>query len=169
MGVSLSDFDWQRDATCAEPRHNNRMEAFFAETPEQRELARELCTDCPVRRECLKWALEGKHIWGVWGGLDEQEIRRVLSVSSSGQESRSQFFYGCPYCEADIAHMGVKTVTSPTGGRWSKSRIVYCSSCGFEWKSRTSANSLEYHLALRESGESPDTTADCSEDEDPLD
>lgn len=166
MAVSLSDFDWQREAVCAQPVHSGKMEAFFAETYEQRTPARALCTGCPVKRECLKWALEGKHIWGVWGGLDEQDIRRVLSVSSSGQESRSQVFYGCPHCGTHISNMSAKTVTSPNGGRWSKSRMVACHDCGFEWKSRTSANSLEYHQSLLETGEPLDIADDFDEDED---
>lgn len=169
MAVRLSDFDWQRNAVCAEPKHSDKMESFFAETYDERAPARALCVGCLVRRECLKWALEGKHIWGVWGGLDEQDIRRVLSVSSSGQESRSQVFYGCPHCGTHISNMAVKTVTSPTGGRWSKTRVVYCNECDFQWKSRTSANSLEYHQALLETGEPASTTDDCDEDADQLD
>ncbi len=32
------------------------------------ELAKALCLDCPVRRECLAGALERREPWGVWGG-----------------------------------------------------------------------------------------------------
>lgn len=43
-------------------------ELWFAEAPVDVELAKALCLDCPVRRECLQGALERREPWGVWGG-----------------------------------------------------------------------------------------------------
>lgn len=43
-------------------------ELFFAETPDDVELAKSLCGDCPIRRACLAGALERHEPWGVWGG-----------------------------------------------------------------------------------------------------
>jgi WhiB family transcriptional regulator, redox-sensing transcriptional regulator len=43
-------------------------ELFFAESPADVELAKAVCTDCPIREACLKGALERKEPWGVWGG-----------------------------------------------------------------------------------------------------
>lgn len=43
-------------------------ELWFAESPVDVELAKALCLDCPVRRECLQGALERREPWGVWGG-----------------------------------------------------------------------------------------------------
>jgi len=43
-------------------------EIFFAESPEDVEYAKSLCTTCPVRTECLAGALERREPWGVWGG-----------------------------------------------------------------------------------------------------
>jgi WhiB family redox-sensing transcriptional regulator len=43
-------------------------ELFFAESPADLELAKTLCTTCPVRAECLAGALERREPWGVWGG-----------------------------------------------------------------------------------------------------
>ena len=43
-------------------------ELFFAESPTDVELAKALCTDCPVRTACLTAALERREPWGVWGG-----------------------------------------------------------------------------------------------------
>lgn len=44
---------------------------------DQTERAKRVCRSCPVRRECLRWALDTFQDAGVWGGLDEEE-RRVL-------------------------------------------------------------------------------------------
>ena len=41
---------------------------FFAESPDDVELAKSLCSDCPVRRTCLAGAVERREPWGVWGG-----------------------------------------------------------------------------------------------------
>jgi WhiB family redox-sensing transcriptional regulator len=41
---------------------------WFAESPVDLERAKALCTDCPIRRECLAAALDRGEPWGVWGG-----------------------------------------------------------------------------------------------------
>ncbi|WP_460545374.1 WhiB family transcriptional regulator [Glycomyces halotolerans] len=41
---------------------------WFSESPTELEFAKALCTDCPVRVECLAGALERHEPWGVWGG-----------------------------------------------------------------------------------------------------
>lgn len=35
--------------------------------------ARNACADCPLRSDCLEWALENDERWGIWGGLDPEE------------------------------------------------------------------------------------------------
>jgi len=41
---------------------------WFAERPDQLELAKSFCADCPVRDACLAGALDRAEPWGVWGG-----------------------------------------------------------------------------------------------------
>jgi WhiB family redox-sensing transcriptional regulator len=43
----------------------------------QVERARAVCSGCPVRDECLQWALSTGQAAGVWGGLTPDE-RRAL-------------------------------------------------------------------------------------------
>ncbi|MEE1752094.1 WhiB family transcriptional regulator [Streptomyces sp. SP18CS02] len=43
----------------------------------QAEEAKAVCRRCPVREQCLQWALENNQDIGVWGGLGENE-RRAL-------------------------------------------------------------------------------------------
>lgn len=50
----------------------------------QTEEAKMVCQGCPVRQECLRWALENGQDAGVWGGLDETE-RRALKRRSRRQ------------------------------------------------------------------------------------
>lgn len=39
--------------------------------------ARRVCAGCPVRDECLEYALANNERWGVWGGLTRQERVRL--------------------------------------------------------------------------------------------
>lgn len=43
----------------------------------QTEQAKAVCRSCPVREQCLQWALETGQSLGVWGGTSETE-RRAL-------------------------------------------------------------------------------------------
>ncbi|AEN08330.1 MULTISPECIES: WhiB family transcriptional regulator [unclassified Streptomyces] len=50
----------------------------------QAEEAKAVCRTCPVREQCLEWALENGQDSGVWGGLGETE-RRALKRRSRRQ------------------------------------------------------------------------------------
>ncbi len=65
---------WQKDAACrdADP------ELFFSTAEPDRAAALEMCNSCPVRLECLEHALETRETYGIWGGTDEQERKRLL-------------------------------------------------------------------------------------------
>lgn len=42
--------------------------------------AKEVCAACPVRQECLDYAVKEHADWGIWGGLAPRE-RRALRVA----------------------------------------------------------------------------------------
>jgi WhiB family redox-sensing transcriptional regulator len=44
---------------------------------EQIDRAKSICAACPVRSECLEWALVTCQDAGVWGGLDEEQRRQI--------------------------------------------------------------------------------------------
>lgn len=50
------------------PCRREDPELFFAETPQDVELAKAMCAECPLRLVCLEGALERREPWGVWGG-----------------------------------------------------------------------------------------------------
>lgn len=39
--------------------------------------AKRVCARCPVRVECLNWALEHDERFGIWGGLSERERTKL--------------------------------------------------------------------------------------------
>lgn len=138
--------EWHEDSECGKPKNRKYVQKFFANKPSQQNQAKKLCDVCPVRADCVKWGLENKQVWGIWGGLTPKQIRRTLSVNWEGQEMRHKRFPICPYCKAKASSLTTKTVDRPSKGRWSTMKIVECTDCGFNWQSRTSANAIEaYH------------------------
>ncbi|MCZ4096734.1 WhiB family transcriptional regulator [Streptomyces sp. So13.3] len=47
--------------------------------------AKAVCRRCPVREECLSWALEAGQDAGVWGGLSEDERRAAKRRAARGR------------------------------------------------------------------------------------
>jgi WhiB family redox-sensing transcriptional regulator len=150
MWKPANSLNWQLEAQCAQPENKEAVEWFFSKEPKEKYAAKNLCFSCPVRKECLQWALEHRQIWGIWGGKDEVEIRRTLSVSYKGEEARRRRFPNCPYCAARPSKLETSSVEVPGGGRWTTAKIVTCTSCNFAWRSRTSANAVEAYKQQRE-------------------
>jgi WhiB family redox-sensing transcriptional regulator len=65
--------DWRLDAAC----RDLDTAIFFPESDDQAVLAKSVCDSCPVREACLEFAIVTRQDDGVWGGLDENERRRV--------------------------------------------------------------------------------------------
>jgi WhiB family redox-sensing transcriptional regulator len=140
---------WDEDAECAKFENRDKINIFFSNKNNDKFQAKLMCSSCPVRKECVKDALESKRLYGVWGGLDDREIKRTLSVNWEGQEMRRKRFPKCAFCSAKTLDLVTKTVKRPNGGRWATMRVVECTECGFEWQSRTSANAVDAYHAQR--------------------
>jgi WhiB family redox-sensing transcriptional regulator len=95
---------WQLRAFCA----GSNPEIF--EDPEQAETALAYCVRCPVRGDCLEFALSFAEVFGVWGGTTDDE-RRALK--------RGGIRRSCPGC----------------GGRgiYSDGCCEICTACGLSW------------------------------------
>lgn len=66
--------NWRSHAACL----THDPELFFpvgtaGPTLTQIEEAKQVCSECPVRTQCLQWAVEMEMKHGVWGGLTETE------------------------------------------------------------------------------------------------
>ena len=147
MWSPANNLSWQRDSECAKPENADALEWFFSPDFNQKYQAKNLCHSCPVRRDCLQWALEHRQIWGIWGGRDEIDIRRALSVSYNGEETRRRRYPNCPYCSARPSKLVTDTAHVPGGGRWTTAKIVRCTECDFSWRSRTSVNAVKAYQA----------------------
>jgi WhiB family transcriptional regulator, redox-sensing transcriptional regulator len=65
--------DWAPRAAC----RTTQPDQLFVRGAEQNK-AKQLCSGCPVRTECLAEALDNQIEWGVWGGMTERERRALL-------------------------------------------------------------------------------------------
>lgn len=50
---------------------------FFPERGQSTREAKEICRTCPVKEECLEWALTRTEPFGIWGGTSERERKRI--------------------------------------------------------------------------------------------
>jgi len=64
---------WTEQALCAQVD----QEMFFVEKGGSTKPAKTVCQLCPVRLECLQYALDHEERFGVWGGLSERERRKL--------------------------------------------------------------------------------------------
>ncbi len=55
---------------------------FFPTDKAQEQAALALCAMCPVRSECLRYALDAREHFGVWGGRSEKQRRSALRRSA---------------------------------------------------------------------------------------
>ncbi|MFV6049986.1 WhiB family transcriptional regulator [Streptomyces sp. NPDC056297] len=71
--VAGDDEEWGERAVCraADP------EELFVEGAAQNR-AKAVCNGCPVRTECLAYALDQRIEHGVWGGTTDRERRALL-------------------------------------------------------------------------------------------
>ena len=73
LSVKAPAASWTDLALCAE----TDAEAFFPEKGGSVRDAKTVCRACPVRAQCLEYALEHDVRFGVWGGLAEHERRKL--------------------------------------------------------------------------------------------
>jgi WhiB family redox-sensing transcriptional regulator len=68
--------DWQECSKRAACRGEDPA-VFFPSVGGNAAKARAICSVCPVRPECLAYALADPESAGVWGGITERERRKL--------------------------------------------------------------------------------------------
>ena len=86
--------DWVHRARCKD----EDPELFFpigttGPAATQIEQAKAICMQCPVRDQCLEWALATGQDAGVWGGMSEEE-RRALRRARRREATGSRIAIG---------------------------------------------------------------------------
>ena len=75
---------WQLRASCRGPDASYFFPPSHFERKEEKEeremQAKAICRTCPVKRQCLDYALRIREPHGIWGGLNEVERKAKLTV-----------------------------------------------------------------------------------------
>ncbi|SRR5690606_24839892 len=86
MKALTVDTEWMARGNCADKPPS----LFFPSDGVGVEVARRVCADCPVRTECLEYALANRIDHGVWGGTSERERRRILKARAAEARERER-------------------------------------------------------------------------------
>lgn len=70
--VGFEDQDWRAGALCSK----SDPDLWFSVGAMEHKVAKSICRRCPVRQECLTYAMEEPVDHGIWGGFTERERRR---------------------------------------------------------------------------------------------
>lgn len=79
--------EWQDDSLCA----TTDPEIFF---PEKGDIgnrvneAKQICAECPVRQQCLDYAIANREEHGIWGGLSYSQRKRLYGPAEKRDYSR---------------------------------------------------------------------------------
>ena len=71
--MNFRNMTWRDEAAC----RDEDTAIFFPVNDAGASRAAAICAVCPVREQCLEFALQTRQSDGVWGGLTEPERRRV--------------------------------------------------------------------------------------------
>lgn len=65
--------NWMDHAACK----GKPSDVFYVEVGKNATEAAAICADCPVRHDCLMYAIDNNERHGVWGGLAEKDRRKL--------------------------------------------------------------------------------------------
>ncbi len=86
LALANADYSWRNRAVCKD----TDPDLFFpvgttGQALVQIDRAKEVCGTCPVKSDCLEYALETNQDSGIWGGLDEEQRRNIRRQAAARQ------------------------------------------------------------------------------------
>ena len=78
LALASADYSWRNLAIC----RDTDPDLFFPVGTTgyalvQIDKAKHVCSECPVTRDCLQYALDTNQDSGIWGGTSEEERRTI--------------------------------------------------------------------------------------------
>ena len=64
---------WTQQAAC----RGGGTEIFYPATPDEEAEALSICATCPVRAQCLDYAIRNRETYGIWGGTTPEQRRHM--------------------------------------------------------------------------------------------
>jgi hypothetical protein len=75
---------WRDQAACLEVVSAD-YDLFFSDAAELQAEAIAMCEACPVRDDCVTFAVRTGQHYGIWGGQPQQIIRRLIALERAGR------------------------------------------------------------------------------------
>lgn len=123
-------------ANCTDPSIDRRV--FFPEFHDSKSEvkrkvteAKEICSSCPIRLECLQSALDDQDNYGVWGGREEEYLQQARFVDVAGRPIKDRASVICPNC-LDETRKDLYVVEV----FYNHTTDVSCNACGLIWRAR---------------------------------
>jgi WhiB family redox-sensing transcriptional regulator len=112
---------WRDRAACRDVVTAD-YDPFFADTAELQVEAIAICATCPVRDDCLTFAVRTGQHYGIWGGQPQQLVRRLIAADRAGRPHRRQAAAGHPqasrtHCKRGHPFNAANTYYTPDGHR----------------------------------------------------
>jgi WhiB family transcriptional regulator, redox-sensing transcriptional regulator len=86
----ILDEEWKNRGSCS----GVNPALFYPESQASTKDAKKVCGSCPVRYECLEFAIEKGEKFGIWGGLTARErrheVRNRKLIAQTAIQSASQ-------------------------------------------------------------------------------
>lgn len=137
--IGLPPAEVTEQAACA-----GLTDLFFPERGESTREAKAVCRACPVKAECLEWALDAGEKHGIWGGLSERERRRVRRDRHVEHDAERRAPRPAPAtCVHGHAYTPDNTYRTPSGG-------IRCRTCA---RLRAEARRRDADVPERQPGE----------------
>lgn len=88
LALANADYSWRSLAVC----RGTDPDLFFPVGTTGNALvqiarAKDVCFECPVRIECLDYAIATNQDSGIWGGLDEEQRRAIRRQNAARQRA----------------------------------------------------------------------------------
>jgi WhiB family redox-sensing transcriptional regulator len=112
---------WRDQAACLDVVSAD-YDPFFADTTELQAEAIAICGTCPVRDDCLTFAVRTGQQYGIWGGQPQQIVRRFIALERAGRPHASRAPLGHPqasktHCKRGHRFSAENTYYAPDGQR----------------------------------------------------
>lgn len=89
LNIVADDQPWADRAACYQPQPDRETTMdhikthldpmFFIERNGSNRPAKKVCSGCPVKVQCLQWAIDNRELeHGVYGGLDPHERQQLV-------------------------------------------------------------------------------------------
>ena len=76
----LDNWNWMDQGLCKEVGSDYFFYEDMERGPEKErriEQALAICSDCPVKKTCLKFALDTDQMYGIWGGTTQEQRAKM--------------------------------------------------------------------------------------------